>query len=527
MGREGVVARGLAALVGVGCALVSGAPAVAHSPPQIDDVLWTADGSMVLVTNRGLVFERQEGADRSWALLCGAAFGVQVDERFEVAALADGRLFAATSHGLIESNDNGCSWSVVQGTEQAFATSLVRDASGDRLFVALAAVGQSRIERSDDGGAQWRPVMMVSDLDIILQLAIAPSDRERIYASGYRLESEGQSPRQHVLYRSSDAGETWEMSQLPVSLGVPQGQLLVSAIHPQDPDRVLLAFASDHDSDTPLALLLSEDGGRTFAVQAMPMGLSDASFDRAGDLWIASDEGLQYIAAGADLQSIGDAQLMTSLTLHDGQLYVSGHYNGFSPVQAGLGVLQAGGVFTTLVRFVDIKEPAACPVGSSAATACAALWYDWQSEVLVGLGELSPDALALQPTPLQPGWSAAIAPSADAEVTTSGCTVGSSGSRRSLVVIFVEVMLCGLWVWRRCSKRSSAFAYQANSLKNSQDNRVALSVSGIAYPPDSPDSPTGGGSYPPDQPCPAKSSPPLGGVWKVHIATWPPWLHPW
>lgn len=444
--------RWLAASLALGGGPWCAQSAHGHSPPQLHGVTRMADGQRVLVTNRGLIFE--PSGDGAWQLLCGAALGVQVDEQIEIAGFERGRLLTATSHGLLETVDGGCTWNAVPGLDHGFATSLAQSqARRERLFVAVAAAGASRIERSNDGGNHWQPVIEFSDFEVILRVIIAPSDDDCVYASGYTIDPSTET-RQHFLVRSVDAGQTWEKSLIPVPPPGPPAQLFVEAVHPEDPDTLAIALVGDRDDVGQDLLLISRDGGQSFETQASIPGLADAALDYSGNLWFASDDGLQRVEPLAGVEQVGDSQLMSFVSAQDGSLLVGGHYAGFSPIDAGLATLGDTEIFSPIFRFVDTLESVQCSPDSPATKLCAALWYDWQLEVLVGLGQVPATSIGIPPDSTMPPKIASVGVAQESDRPSSGCAIHAPAPGHSHAGICSSLLL--LFVFGRRSRACRA-----------------------------------------------------------------------
>lgn len=163
-------------------------------------------------------------------------------------------LMAATSTGIrdgeaevsyiMKSEDGGASWTETYQTD-ARVEQVV--SSLDDFSVLYATVNGRGVLKSTDAGATWTenfsPFYNVGRIE----LAIAPSDPSRIYASA---EAGFIEPMfidanvfQATLFRSSDAGETWDIvsnfNESPPNWMGNLGWYSNSvAVHPTDPDRV-------------------------------------------------------------------------------------------------------------------------------------------------------------------------------------------------------------------------------------------------------------------------------------------------
>jgi photosystem II stability/assembly factor-like uncharacterized protein len=103
--------------------------------------------------------------------------------------------------------------------------------------------------KSSDGGKTWNPMTRGLPENIVnAELAIAPSDTRRLYAS---VEARGGGTG---IYRSDDAGATWTRSTTDAR---PTARIneVVPHVHPTDPDTVII---------TDIVSFKSTDGAKTF-----------------------------------------------------------------------------------------------------------------------------------------------------------------------------------------------------------------------------------------------------------------------
>jgi photosystem II stability/assembly factor-like uncharacterized protein len=131
----------------------------------------------------------------------------------------------------------------------------------------------SGLYRSSDGGNTWRPLtrgLPAWDDGLgRIGIAIAPTDSKRIYA----LVDAG---RRTGLYRSDDAGDSWDLINDDLRISGRGSDFAVLRVHPRDRDVVYVCN---------VAAYLSRDGGRTFtAFKGAPGG------DDYHNLWINPDD---------------------------------------------------------------------------------------------------------------------------------------------------------------------------------------------------------------------------------------------
>jgi photosystem II stability/assembly factor-like uncharacterized protein len=108
------------------------------------------------------------------------------------------------------------------------------------------------IFKSTDGGKTWKPLKNGLPAEGVVQadVAVAPSDPNRLYASVA-------NPRAVGIYRSDDAGENWTRITTDARPAgrIGGGDLPVPAVHPKNPDIVIMASTVSWRST---------DGGKTW-----------------------------------------------------------------------------------------------------------------------------------------------------------------------------------------------------------------------------------------------------------------------
>jgi len=140
----------------------------------------------------------------------------------------------------------------------------------------------SGLYKSTDGGTNWRPLTKGlptwSDHLGRIGLGVAPSDGNRIYALV-------DSPKLGGLYRSDDAGESWQQINTDQRLWGRGDDFACVRVDPKDKDKLYIANVSTYRST---------DGGHTFtAIKGAPGG------DDYHTVWINPDNP-QIIALAVD-----------------------------------------------------------------------------------------------------------------------------------------------------------------------------------------------------------------------------------
>jgi photosystem II stability/assembly factor-like uncharacterized protein len=120
-------------------------------------------------------------------------------------------IYAVVSkQGLWKSTDAGVTWDNMSKNWREYkynleVTDIVVDPNRPDTLIVSSASG---LLRSTDGGENWTPVELLTDVNeaTIYSVALNPQDPKQLY---YTTSS--------TFYRSRDAGETWETRPLPVS----------------------------------------------------------------------------------------------------------------------------------------------------------------------------------------------------------------------------------------------------------------------------------------------------------------------
>ncbi len=190
-----------------------------------------------------------------------------------VFACVPGKLWSdSKDRGIYKTTDGGKTWAQVLGGSNLSTgcSSVAMDpVNPDVLLAGMwdfrrkgwtfrsggdgpTAPSGSGMFRSTDGGRTWRPVSTAKGLPPApwgrVEIAYAPSDARVVYAL---VESE-----HTALYRSADAGTTWERRDQSSKMVWRPFYFARLVVDPTNPDRL---FKPD------LGLIVSEDGGKSFA----------------------------------------------------------------------------------------------------------------------------------------------------------------------------------------------------------------------------------------------------------------------
>ncbi|MDX1645658.1 MAG: hypothetical protein R3304_00835 [Longimicrobiales bacterium] len=135
----------------------------------------------------------------------------------------------------------------------------VREPRGETyvMYVATAAGG---VWKTDNEGVTWRNVFDDQVTASIGDVAIAPSDPTRVWVGTGEANIFRSSHAGAGLYRSRDAGASWE------HMGLAETQTIARVrVHPDDPDVVWVAASGHEYRDNPeRGVYKTTDGGRTW-----------------------------------------------------------------------------------------------------------------------------------------------------------------------------------------------------------------------------------------------------------------------
>ena len=259
---------------------------------------------------RGLGIFKSEDGGETWTQLEGTTSPrVPAESFYYVNKLqaTDDAVYAATRSGVWRSEDDGETWTAALGNgffsftdpdvsedftppdaftlgSSAGATDIQVDTSGpeDVLYAAFGSFVADGLFKSEDGGETWDQLGTFQDVARFDQgrmtISIAPTEPDTVYVA-----MSDAAGRLLGIYRSMDAGETWELRldpSEPVDPDNPIGPLLFSNVPfangcfgdlPLDQgwyDNIIKVDPTDADTVWVggVDIFRSDDGGETFGV---------------------------------------------------------------------------------------------------------------------------------------------------------------------------------------------------------------------------------------------------------------------
>ena len=351
------------------------APARAHGPTEIFQVVSSEPDDVVLATSRGLVFGTF--APRTWSLACSEGFELPSGEHYQVARLSSGRLLlAARTGGLRYSDDRACTWRALPalaGRTVSFLAQHPHDR--EHLYVVVEHEGQSTLQLSRNGGATFDAHYTLPEAAIVRSLLVLGASRER--AELYLSATVGPSyaPAGHFIARSRNGADAWERFDIELADGELDLTLLAA-----DRDGALIARASARQPSRGERLLFSRDGGATFETWGSLRILRAGAFFMDGVAYAAGVDGVVRIDLGTGATDAARGAWMHLVERRADALFVAGYHAGIELQWNGLAWLDAeADVFAPFMSFYEVREQIRCP-DVAREQRCAPLLADFVGE---------------------------------------------------------------------------------------------------------------------------------------------------
>ena len=172
--------------------------------------------------------------------------------------------------GLFRSKDGGANWeSLGFENSERIANVIVHPQNPDILYVGVLGPlwsdsEQRGVYKSTDGGANWEKILYAGPGTGAADMAMDPTDPNILYASLWDFRrtawSFSSGGGNSALYKSTDGGQTWNK----IHNGFPEGDLgrLAIAIAPSNPE--VLYTVIEAEKDTRKGLYRSNDAGASW-----------------------------------------------------------------------------------------------------------------------------------------------------------------------------------------------------------------------------------------------------------------------
>jgi hypothetical protein len=462
------------------------APAAeAHERPSFATSISVAGSRVAIQTTFGLVLG--DGSDPqpgSWRWICPGAMGTIPTEDPPTFFLGPHTLLMPGFDGLTVGTEDACQWRpAADGLSQIQVFDGV--AVNAQTAYAVTSSGQqpNAVHRTTDGGRTWSvtsdPLTGATRFDSV---RVAPSDARRLYVGASLLPRKPGEDKRGVIYRSEDAGATWEVTELAMDPAERSFQLM--AVDPTDPDVLLARFSS------PFAdrVVRSSDGGISFSTVLNSASAEAVAWHPDGQPLVLSGSagaGVFHSMDGGETFEVVNPDLALGCFAYVGDaLWACGGESAETAVSRSF---DHGETFEPVLVFeTDIPVEITCPAGTTVASQCVAAVDELREDFgLPPLAPNEPDAgvggrpdggVRLSDAGARDGGGFGGVPDFGSGGLSGGGSVGSSGSG---CTAGPTGAIGGLWAWlglgwafrRGWGRRADAVEMTAFSSRGAQAAR--------------------------------------------------------
>lgn len=335
----------------------------------------------------GLLISHDSG--NTWEWICEIAIGYSGPYDPRYAFSSSGGLFASTFDGLKVMRDS-CTFSTTSSGTGFIASEVL---GPDRtLYVAASQqadpghgiAGDFNIYRSTDDGATFptkgQPPGLVSWWQ---SLAIAPSDAQRLYLSGYRFvqASPGAETRkEQLLFRSDNGGTTWVELPTTTFVVMPNSLIDIVGIAKTDPDHLYVRVEAEDDQVAESIYRSTDKGAHWTPILHKPTQIPAFLVRDNGDL-IAGTQALGAETShddGGSWTPLVDPPHMNCLVENSAHEIWACTQNFGRPTvpsdDAGIMKTTDLVTWTKVLRYQDLQNAVNCGAGTVQGDTCAAMW---------------------------------------------------------------------------------------------------------------------------------------------------------
>ena len=370
-------------------------------PPFIGDIAFHPTDPDVIVARAtfGLVLSEDGGV--SWRWICAVVTGADpTREDPPILVTPDGAILVGTFNGLGRSDAEHCEFSQPEALAGRYIIDLYARPLAPEVVFAVATSGgdDDEIFRSDDQGQTFTRVGQPIPDVLVERVRVAPSDATRIYLSGavplgVNPPMDGgapdagptTTPRRAFFLRSNDAGETFESIELPLLDGERNVHLL--AVDPTDPERVLVRMTRRIIDEGDERVLLTEDGGDSWATVLMARRISGGAFTDDGTKAFVTSRLLDGLFRSVDA-GLTFAQLhrlsLPCLELRGDDVYVC--EDELTDEYAIGHSTDSGQTLSEVLRFSQIYDVVDCPSCTTVGHVCPMWFPDVASDLRLDAG---------------------------------------------------------------------------------------------------------------------------------------------
>ena len=336
--------------------------------PQSNQITMHPLNADVIVarTTFGLLVSDDHGANFHW--ICEQVLGTRLQEDPALTITEDRSTLVSLYAGQRRGAPDRCSWEFVSPalTGLAMADSIGVPGDARSAFV----ISSHTVFKTLDNGVSFAQVGdMLSDV-ALETIEVAPSRPARMYLSG-AIPPTSSTPRQAFVFRSDDAGETWERFPFALGTGAQSDfNIYLAAVDPTNEARVYMrVLGAPNDR-----LVVSDDAGESFhEVLAIPSMRAFARSDDGGTIWAGSDTGALY-------RSQDRGEMFEPLSgLHANCLYARGtelwacgnnYTDGFVIGRSSDG----GETFDAMLTLAGVQAGPTCASGTPLQTVCGPMY---------------------------------------------------------------------------------------------------------------------------------------------------------
>ncbi len=327
----------------------------------------------------GVVLSKDNGA--TWQWMCEDAVGYGGNYDPDYAYTSTGALFATTFDGL-KVNHDGCVFepsSLSPAPPKLKFFSVIAHGPDNAVYAAAADATDGKIYKSTDNGVTF-PISAMPGItnDWWQSLEVAPSDAQIVYLAGYRLPT-GQ-PKQFLLFRSNNGGASYTALPTTDFATMPNSTLEIAGISRTN-SQLVYARVTLEDNSVSDALYRSTNGGASWTRILGEQGSISFVVRGNGDL-VAATQGLgsfKSVNNGTDWTPLANAPHINCLVENAaGEVWACTQNYGSQTVPSdGFGIMKTTDLvtWTGVLKYQDIVEPVACPVGTAQKDKCdVPLW---------------------------------------------------------------------------------------------------------------------------------------------------------
>jgi hypothetical protein len=408
--------------------------------------------NIYLAVTFGLLKSTDGGKTFRWVCETAIGYGGVFDPDYAVSP--EGNIYANTFEGVRVSRNGGCVWEQVVGLDPELFVSEVEVGPDGRVWVTSSNGGKPNDVYVSDDGTEFRSSDLPNPIGWWSSLRTTADNPMRIYVTGFVNENEA-GEKEALLRRSDDGGKTW----LPIEMTGPgfdfgqESSFRLLAVSPTNAD-VVFAHVPGIIDPVGDALYRSEDAGVTWervfdfrnlitsfhirpdgetviaaSTEACP---GDPDPMAKGCVQISREAG----AAGSWAAAAQQPRLACIGERSDGLLF--GCAANFAPDNFALGSSKDGESWDKVFRFADLVGPLECDSGTEQAQCTVSSWPAVCE--MLGLCD-PPDAGG--------GPDAAVTDdddgSEDGDDSGGCCRVGGSGDTGWVPGLLVALFLVG---WR-------------------------------------------------------------------------------